>query len=58
MIGLAKREEEIFVEGVAKSIILPKDSPALLLLRRIRDEAHRFALTFQRKTREKNFKML
>ncbi|MFA5792913.1 MAG: excinuclease ABC subunit UvrC [Candidatus Gracilibacteria bacterium] len=53
MIGLAKKEEEIFVEGKSKPIILQKDSQALLLLRRIRDEAHRFAITFQRKTREK-----
>ncbi|MFA5855219.1 MAG: excinuclease ABC subunit UvrC [Candidatus Gracilibacteria bacterium] len=58
MISLAKREEEVFVphrergaSGHSSPIILPKGSPALHLLQRLRDEAHRFAVEFQRKVR-------
>ncbi len=51
MISLAKREEEIFAPGRAESIRLPRRSPALRMLQQARDEAHRFALTFQRKRR-------
>lgn len=54
MIALAKREEDVFTEGKAFPVILPKDSPALYLLQRIRDEAHRFAISFQRSTRKKD----
>jgi len=54
IIALAKREEEIFRPGVADSIKLPLNSPALQFLQRIRDEAHRFAITFQKKSREKS----
>ena len=43
VIGLAKREEEVFVPGKPVSIVFPKDSPAKFLLMRLRDEAHRFA---------------
>lgn len=43
VIGLAKREEEIFVPGSSIPILFPKDSPAKFLLMRLRDEAHRFA---------------
>ncbi len=43
VIGLAKREEEVFLPEQKVSIVLPKDSPAKFLLMRIRDEAHRFA---------------
>ena len=51
-IGLAKREERVVMpEG--PEIALPKSSPALLLLQRIRDEAHRFAVTFHRQARKK-----
>jgi excinuclease ABC subunit C len=53
-IGLAKRLEEIFVPGQTKSLNLPMNSPALFLLQRIRDEAHRFAITYHRKLRAKN----
>ena len=53
MIGLAKREEEVFQPGQSESIRLPSDSEALLLLRRIRDEAHRFAISYHRKLRTK-----
>lgn len=53
VIGLAKREEEIFTEGAKESILLDKDSAALHLIQRIRDEAHRFAITYHRKLRGK-----
>lgn len=52
--GLAKREEEIFVADVSDPIVLPRDSEALYLLQRIRDEAHRFAITYHRKLRGKS----
>ncbi len=51
IISLAKREEEIFVLGRSESIRLPRRSPALRMLQQARDEAHRFAITFQRKRR-------
>lgn len=53
VIGLAKRLEEIFQEGISESLLLSKDSPAIHLLQRIRDEAHRFAITYHRKLRSK-----
>lgn len=53
IIGLAKRQEEVFKPGQVESIRLPIDSEALLLLRRIRDEAHRFAITYHRRLRTK-----
>lgn len=53
VIGLAKREEEIFKEGHSESILLDRDSAALHLIQRIRDEAHRFAITYHRKLRGK-----
>lgn len=49
VIGLAKREEEIFKEGAHTSILLDKTSPALHVIQHIRDEAHRFAITYHRK---------
>ncbi|MCI2098843.1 MAG: excinuclease ABC subunit UvrC [Succiniclasticum sp.] len=49
VIGLAKREEEIFLEGQKESILLDKASPALHVIQHIRDEAHRFAITYHRK---------
>ena len=51
VISLAKREEEIFVLGRSESLRLPRRSPALRMLQQARDEAHRFAITFQRKRR-------
>ena len=53
MVGLAKRIEEIFIPGREESIILDKNSPELGLITYIRDEAHRFAITFHRSLREK-----
>jgi excinuclease ABC subunit C len=50
-VGLAKKEELIFVRESMDPIALPTDSPGLLLLQRIRDEAHRFAVTFHRRAR-------
>ena len=51
--GLAKQQEEIFVADVAESIMLPRHSEALYLVQRIRDEAHRFAITYHRTLRGK-----
>lgn len=53
VVGLAKREEEIFVPHQSESIMLDRDSAALHLIQRIRDEAHRFAITYHRKLRGK-----
>ena len=51
--GLAKKEELLFTRDRTDAIALAEDSPALLLIRRIRDEAHRFAVTFHRQSRQK-----
>jgi excinuclease ABC subunit C len=51
--GLAKRKEELYPAASSRSIMLPLDSPGLFLLQRVRDEAHRFAITFHRDTRSK-----
>lgn len=51
MIGLAKREEEIFLPARAEPLRLSRRSPALRLLQRIRDEAHRFGVTYSRRRR-------
>ncbi|MBI2420666.1 MAG: hypothetical protein HYV38_01120 [Candidatus Levybacteria bacterium] len=53
LIGLAKREEIIIISNL-KEIRLPKNSDALKLVMRIRDEAHRFAITYHRKLRSKH----
>jgi excinuclease ABC subunit C len=52
-IGLAKEEELIFTRDRAEGVALPRESAALRLLQRIRDEAHRFAVTFHRQSRTK-----
>ncbi|MCY7303912.1 MAG: excinuclease ABC subunit UvrC [Thermoleophilia bacterium] len=52
VIALAKREEEVFVPGRPNPIILDRHDPGLQLLQRIRDEAHRFAVTFHRQKRD------
>ena len=51
--ALAKENEEVFLPGVAGSLILPRDSQALYLLQRIRDEAHRFAFSYHLHVRKK-----
>lgn len=53
VIGLAKRIEEIFTPENTEPIILPHNQPALQLLQRLRDEAHRFGITFHRQLRSK-----
>jgi excinuclease ABC subunit C len=52
--SLAKENEELFVPHTPEPIILPRDSQALYLVQRIRDEAHRFAITFHRNLRSKS----
>jgi excinuclease ABC subunit C len=52
VISLAKRIEEVFVPGRPGPILLPPQSPGLQLLQRVRDEAHRFAITFHRQRRD------
>ena len=51
--GLAKRMEEVYVPGQPEPIVIPRDQPALHLLQRVRDEAHRFALMYHRQLRGK-----
>ena len=53
VVGLAKQFEYIFTEGSSEPVILPRHSQALYLVQRIRDEAHRFAITYHRKLRGK-----
>ena len=53
VVGLAKQEEEIFFPNKSKSTLLPRHSQGLYLVQRIRDEAHRFAITAHRKRRSK-----
>ena len=53
IIGLAERNEEVFLPGRSEPVIIPKNSPALHLLQRVRDEAHRFALNYHRKLRSR-----
>lgn len=53
VVGLAKQFEYIFTEGESEPVILPRHSQALYLVQRIRDEAHRFAVTYHRKLRSK-----
>jgi excinuclease ABC subunit C len=51
LIGLAKKEELIYRPGVREPLVLPRDSVTLYLLQRLRDEAHRFAITYHRRRR-------
>ncbi|GAB4580028.1 MAG: excinuclease ABC subunit UvrC [Anaerolineales bacterium] len=53
VVGLAKREEEIFTPGNPQPVLLPRGSQGLFLVQRIRDEAHRFAITAHRTRRDK-----
>ena len=54
IVSLAKREEEVFLPNKKEPVILAQNSSALHLFQRIRDEAHRFAITFHRQLRSKN----
>ena len=54
IIGLAKEFEEIFIPNSSRPIIIPKNNQALHLLQQVRDESHRFAITYHRKLRSKN----
>ena len=51
--GLAKEREELFLPGRPDPVVLPATSPALYLVQRLRDEAHRFAITYHRDLRRK-----
>jgi excinuclease ABC subunit C len=51
VVGLAKRNEELFLPGRSDPLVLPRDSAALRLLQAVRDEAHRFATTFHKRVR-------
>ncbi len=53
LVGLAKRLEEVWIPGQEFPVILPRTSESLYLLQRVRDEAHRFAITFHRQRRSK-----
>lgn len=53
VVGLAKRLEEVFFPGDSDPVLIPRTSSSLQLLQRVRNEAHRFAVTFQRKQRQK-----
>jgi excinuclease ABC subunit C len=53
VVSLAKRIEEVFIPGRARSLELPHDTPELQLLQRLRDEAHRFAITHHRQRRDR-----
>lgn len=53
VVGLAKEFEHVFKEGESEPLILPRHSQSLYLIQRIRDEAHRFAITYHRKLRSK-----
>ncbi|MBI4212758.1 MAG: excinuclease ABC subunit UvrC [Chloroflexi bacterium] len=53
LIGLAKEREEIFLPGRGDPFVLPRESAALFMLQRVRDEAHRFAITYHRQNRGK-----
>jgi excinuclease ABC subunit C len=53
--GLAKRLEEVWVPGEEFPVIMPRSSEGLYLLQRVRDEAHRFAITYHRQKRSQGF---
>ncbi len=54
VVGLAKRFEEVYRPGESDPVRIPRDSPALYLLQQVRDEAHRFAITYHRTLRDKS----
>src|SRR5262249_2004020 len=53
VVSLAKRIEEVFLPGVSNPVVLPHDTPELQLVQRVRDEAHRFAITHHRIRRDR-----
>ena len=55
-VSLAKREEEVFLPNKSDSVLLPRKSQSLFLFQRVRDEAHRFAITYHRLLRSKDIK--
>ena len=55
-IGLAERQEEVVLDDGRENLLLPRDSEALFVLTRLRDEAHRFAITYHRNLREKHIR--
>ena len=56
MVGIAKRLEELWLPDDDFPVILPRSSEALFLVQRLRDEAHRFAITAQRKSRRRDIR--
>ena len=56
VVGLAKREEELWVPDWDEPVVLPAGSASLYLVKRVRDEAHRFAITYHRELRSKAMK--
>jgi excinuclease ABC subunit C len=54
VVGLAKENEELFLPGRGDPVVLPRDAQSLFLVQRVRDEAHRFAVTFHRSKRKKS----
>jgi excinuclease ABC subunit C len=54
IVGLAKQNEELFLPGQPEPVLLPRTSQSLYLVQRVRDEAHRFAVTYHRKIRGKS----
>jgi len=55
LFGLAKKQEQLYIPETSKPIFLSHSSPALQLLQKVRDEAHRFAITYHRQKRNKEF---
>ena len=55
-IGLAERQEEVVLDDGRENLLLPRDSQALFVLTRLRDEAHRFAITYHRNLRERHIR--
>jgi excinuclease ABC subunit C len=54
VVSLAKRMEEVYLPGMPDPVVIPRTSEALYLLQRVRDEAHRFAITYHRKLRDRS----
>ena len=57
VIGLAKRNEEIYLPGRSEPVVLDRHDPALRMLQALRDEAHRFAITYHRELRNKRIEL-